>query len=516
MIDAPKSPQRQEAGALPAPKGETPFIEMHSISKRFGGIRALTNVNFTVFAGEIHCLAGENGCGKSTLIKILSGVHAPDEGEIILDGKAHAHLSPAASQRFGVQIIYQDLSLFPNLSVAENIAFRHQVETPFRLARQQAMRKQAETVMERLKIPLPLDELVGSLPIATRQLVAICRALSAEARLVVMDEPTASLTHQEVDALLATIHGLKSHGIATVFVSHRLDEVMTIAERVTVLRDGGNVGTYWVRDIDRRRLSELITGQVFESRLKAPFLTDAAPALEVRGLTRQGQYAGVDLVVRPGEVLGITGRLGSGRTELALSLFGMNPPNAGEIRVNDKVVRLRNNCEAIRHGIAYVSEDRLSLGLVMPQSIADNTVISVLDRLTGPLGLIDAARRTQTIDHWIFQELRVKTSTADRPVQQLSGGNQQRVVLAKWLATEPRVLILDSPTVGVDIGAKAGIYQVIDALAARGLAIILISDEVEEVLHGSHRILVMLSGRITATYDPHRVSEQELLEAIHA
>jgi simple sugar transport system ATP-binding protein len=249
----------------------------------FGGVRALTNVNFTVFAGEIHCLAGENGCGKSTLIKILSGVHAPDEGEIILEGKAHSHLSPAASQRFGVQIIYQDLSLFPNLSVAENIAFRHQVETPFRLARQQAMRKQAEAVMERLKISLPLDELVGPLPIATRQLVAICRALSAQARLVVMDEPTASLTHQEVDALLATIHGLKSHGIATVFVSHRLDEVMTIAERVTVLRDGSNVGTYWVRDIDRRRLSELITGQVFESRLKAPFLTEAAPALEVRG-----------------------------------------------------------------------------------------------------------------------------------------------------------------------------------------------------------------------------------------
>ena len=231
------------------------------------------------------------------------------------------------------------------------------------------MRKQAQAVMERLKISLPLDELVGSLPIATRQLVAICRALSAQARLVVMDEPTASLTHQEVDALLATIHGLKSHGIATVFVSHRLDEVMTIAERVTVLRDGSNVGTYRVRDIDRRRLSELITGQVFESRLKAPFMTDAVPALEVRGLSRQGQYAGVDLVVRPGEILGITGRLRSGRTELALSLFGTNPPDAGEIRVNDKAVQLRNNREAIRHGIAYVSEDRLSLGLVMPQSI---------------------------------------------------------------------------------------------------------------------------------------------------
>jgi simple sugar transport system ATP-binding protein len=238
--------------------------------------------------------------------------------------------------------------------------------------------------------------------------------------------------------------------------------------------------------------------------------------LEVSGLTRQGQYADVNLELRPGEILGLIGRLGSGRTELALSLFGMNPPDSGAIRVNGKPVHLRTNREAIRQKIAYVSEDRLSLGLVMPQTIADNTVISVLDRLTGPLGLIDGARRAQTIDRWIFQELHVKTNTADRPVQQLSGGNQQRVVLSKWLATDPRVLILDSPTVGVDIGAKAGIFQVVDELAARGLAILLISDEVEEVLYQSHRVLVMRSGQIVGTYDPQRVSEQELREVIYA
>ena len=236
----------------------------------------------------------------------------------------------------------------------------------------------------------------------------------------------------------------------------------------------------------------------------------------MRSLTCTGQYADISFELRPGEILGLTGRLGSGRTELALSLFGMNPPDAGEILVNGKRVQFDNNRDAVRHGIAYVSEDRLSLGLVMPQTIADNTVITVLDRLTGPLGLIDGARRNQTIDRWIFKELRVKTNTADRPVQQLSGGNQQRVVLAKWLATNPRVLILDSPTVGVDIGAKAGIFQIVDALAKRGLAILLISDEVEEVLHQSHRILVMRSGQIAATYDPHRVSEQELREAIYA
>ncbi len=500
-----------------APQTALDFIEMRGISKRFGGVRALSDVSFSIHRAEIHCLAGENGCGKSTLIKILSGVYAPDEGQIILEGKPHSHLSPAASQRFGVQIIYQDLSLFPNLSVAENITFGHQVQSPVHLANRQAMRKRALAVMERLNISLPLDLLVGTLPIATRQLVAICRALAGEqARLIVMDEPTASLTHQEVEALLATIHELKRQGIATVFVSHRLDEVMTIAERVTVLRDGCNLGTYWVRELDRRRLGELITGHVFENALRPSFSGKGKPALEVRGLTREGQYADVDLEIRPGEILGLIGRLGSGRTELALSLFGMNPADKGEIRVNGKPIQLHNNRQAIRQKIAYVSEDRLSLGLVMPQSIADNTVLSVLDRLTGLLGLIEGARRAETIQRWIFQELRVKTKTANRPVQQLSGGNQQRVVLAKWLATTPTVLILDSPTVGVDIGAKAGIFQIVEALAARGLAILLISDEVEEVLYQSHRILVMRSGRIIGDYDPQRVSEQELREVIYA
>ncbi len=491
------------------------FIEMLGISKRFGGVRALNNVDFTIRPAEIHCLAGENGCGKSTLIKILAGVYTPDEGKIILDQQAHSHLSPAASQRAGVQIIYQDLSLFPNLSVAENIVFRHHVETPARLVRRREIMRHAREVMSRLGVDLPLEELVGGLPIATRQLVAICRALTAEARLVVMDEPTASLTHHEIDALLETVRGLKTHKIATVFVSHKLEEVMRIAERVTVLRDGNKVGTYPASEINRYRLTELMTGQKFESSLKSTFSSEVAPILEIRGLTRRGHYEEIDFSLRPGEILGITGRLGSGRTELALSLFGMNPPDAGEIRIAGKPVRLRTNREAIRHGIGYVSEDRLSLGLVMPQSISDNIVVSVLRKLTGPLGLIDSGRRRKTVSRWI-DELHVKTRAPDRPVQELSGGNQQRVVLAKWLATDPRILILDSPTVGVDVGAKVGIYQIVDALAARGIAIIFITDEVEEVLHQTHRILVMLSGRITATFDPAKVTEHELREAISA
>ncbi|HZC36809.1 MAG TPA: sugar ABC transporter ATP-binding protein [Chthoniobacterales bacterium] len=492
------------------------FIEMLGISKRFGGVRALNRVDFTILPGEIHCLAGENGCGKSTLIKILAGVYAPDEGKIVVDQQPHSHLTPAASQRAGVQIIYQDLSLFPNLSVAENMVFRHHVERPARLVRWAEMVKQAKEVMARLGVGLPLDEMVGRLPIAVRQLVAICRALAAEARLVVMDEPTASLTHHEIDALLETVRGLKAHRIATVFVSHKLEEVMRVAERVTVIRDGNKVGTYPASEVDRYRLAELMTGQKFFMAGRKPaFSSSAASILEVRDLTRHGHYEGVNLVLHPGEILGITGRLGSGRTELALSLFGMNPPDAGEIRIGGKPVQLPTNRAAIRNGIGYVSEDRLSLGLVMPQSIGDNIIVSVLRNLTNVLGLIDGGRRRKTINRWI-EELNIKTKTPDRPVQELSGGNQQRVVLAKWLATDPRILILDSPTVGVDVGAKEGIFRIVDALAARGIAIILISDEVEEVLHESHRVLVMLSGRITATFDPQKVSEPELREAINA
>jgi simple sugar transport system ATP-binding protein len=509
MIVPRELAEHDQSEATPA------FIEMLGISKRFGGVRALIDVDFTIRPAEIHCLAGENGCGKSTLIKILAGVYAPDEGKIILDQQTHSHLSPAASQRAGVQIIYQDLSLFPNLSVAENIVFRRHLEAPARLVRRFEIVRQAKEVIARVGVDLPLEEVVGRLPIATRQLVAICRALAAEARLVVMDEPTASLTHYEIDALLETVRGLKAHQIATVFVSHKLEEVMRIAERVTVLRDGNKVGTYPASQINRYRLTELMTGHQFESSLKPAFSSESAPILEVRGLTRRGHYEKVDFVLRPGEILGIIGRLGSGRTELALSLFGMNPPDAGEILIQGKPLRLRTNRAAVRHGIGYVSEDRLSLGLVMPQSIADNIVISVLRKLRGGLGLIDSGRRRKTVNHWI-EELRVKTKAPDRPVQELSGGNQQRVVLAKWLATDPRILILDSPTVGVDVGAKAGIYQIIDALAARGIAIIFITDEVEEVLHQTHRILVMLSGRITAGFDPGKVTERELREAISA
>lgn len=514
MTDARANSGRSQdaAGGSPDPAA---LIELRSISRRFGGVRALTEVNFSIRPGEVHCLAGENGCGKSTLIKILAGVLAPDSGRIVAAGGAHARWSPRESQHAGIQIIYQDLSLFPNLTVAENILFHRHTARPWGLNRPRAMRAAASQVMDRLGLALPVDRKVGELSIAARQLVAICRTLAASARVIVMDEPTASLTHHEADALLATIRGLKAQGIAVVLVSHRLDDMMAVGDRVTVLRDGANVGTLAMKDVTRAQLGELISGQISALQPKARFASAAAPVLAVRGLTRAGEYAAIDLTIRPGEIVGLIGRLGAGRTELALSLFGMTQPDTGEITIDGQPVTLRSNRDAIRRGIGYVSEDRLSRGLVMPQSIAENTVITVLDRLAGRLGLLNEARRKETVSRWIGR-LQVKTSTAERAVRELSGGNQQRIVLAKWLATQPRILLLDSPTVGIDVGAKAGLYRAIDELAAQGLGILLISDEVEEVLQQAHRILVMRAGRITAGFDAADVAESQLREAIYA
>ena len=491
------------------------FISLTGISKHFGGVTALADVDLTIGAGEVHCLAGENGSGKSTLIKIISGVQPPDAGgEIVIDGRLYTHLTPAESTRIGIQVIYQDLSLFPDLTVAENIAFAQHLRG-FRGAGQRRLRARAEAVVARLGVALDLDALVGELSIAQRQLVAICRALAAEARLVIMDEPTASLTRTEVDTLLDITRELKRRGIAVVFVSHRLDEVMEIAERVTVLRDGRKLGTWDAQDMTPRRLGTLMTGHEFDYKVVVPDLSQAPVVLSVKALSRRGDFQDVSLDIRQGEILGVIGLLGSGRTELALSLFGMRPADQGEIRMDGAPVHLTSNRAAIDHGIAYVSEDRLSLGLVLEQPIASNIVLSTLDKLKGAGGLLSAERRRQAVRQGI-EQLGIKVSDPENPVRTLSGGNQQRVVIAKWLATQPRVLILDSPTVGVDINAKDGIYAIVKRLAAEGMAVMMISDEIPEVLYHAHRILVMQGGRVKGEFHPADITETALREAIDA
>lgn len=496
-------------------KAVAPVLSMKGVSKVFGGVNALSDVDFEVAPGEVHCLAGENGSGKSTLIKIATGVYEAESGaEIKVGGERVAKPSPGLARKLGIQVIWQDLALFSEMSVAENIAIESLLGSKVRPVRHAKMREDAAGALKKLGVSLDLTASVRSLPIAKRQIVAIARALIADVRLIFMDEPTASLTQAETDHLLEIVRTLSASGVAVVFVSHRLAEVLEISRSVTVLRDGKLVGVYPTEGMSQSRLTELMTGQTFDTKVAARDLAGAPPVLQIEGLSRKGEYQDIDLEVRAGEIVGLTGLIGAGRTELGMTLFGMNQPDEGSIRLDGKPVRFASNGEAIKAGVAYVSEDRLSLGLIQPQPIADNIAITVVERLTRA-GLIGGQKKSDLVDRWV-KDLSVKIGTPRDAVATLSGGNQQRIVLAKWLATEPRLLILDCPTVGVDVGARAGIFAIIRALAEEGLAILLISDEPPEVFFNADRVLHMAGGRIVGEYNPLQTSLKRLEEAVYA
>lgn len=493
-----------------------PAIRFSKVSKVFGGVKALQDVAFEVGQGEVHCLAGENGCGKSTLIKIITGVYQPEAGaEMELFGERLSAITPNVARQMGIAVIWQDLALFPEMTVAENIAFETMLGNRPRFVDYGALRARAEAALARLEVSLDLDARLGTLPIAQRQVVAIARALVSDARLIFMDEPTASLTQAETDALLAVVRTLSARGVAVVFVSHRLAEVLEIASRVTVVRDGRLVGVYPTAGMTQGRLIELMTGKTFDHQVMARDTSADPVVMEVAGLTRRGEFRDVSFQLRRGEVLGLTGLIGAGRTELAHVLFGMAAPEAGRIVLEGREVRFASNRDAVAAGVAYVSEDRLALGLIQPQSISDNAVLSVLRRITGASGLMSPKRQDDLVAHWV-RELAVKIGKPGDAVSTLSGGNQQRVVLAKWLATEPKVLILDCPTVGVDVGARAGIFRIVRELAAKGLAILLISDEVSEVHVNADRVLHMAGGRIVGEYDPRATTLEALEAAVYA
>ena len=496
-------------------QGSRDLIEMSQISKTFGGVRALRNVSFSVRPGEIHCLAGENGSGKSTLIKIIAGVHAPDPGgHFAFDDTTCNSLSPQRARELGVEVIWQDLALFPEMSVAENIAFADNLGLWPRPTNHKAVRQKAQASLQRLGVSLDLETPLRQFPISVRQIVAIARSLLGEARVVFMDEPTASLTNQETKRLIEVVHRLASDGIAVVFVSHRLAEVLEIAERVTVLRDGQLVGVYPASEMTQSRLSELMTGKTFDDTVAASDKTGAPVALEVSDLCRGGEFKNISFRLHRGEILGLTGLLGAGRTELAMSLFGLHQPDSGHIVLDGRKVQFSNNRNAIEAGIAYVSEDRLALGLIQAQSIADNISIPIYRRLLNFVGLLRRDQKRTEVQDWI-DRLAIKVGQPTDAVSTLSGGNQQRVVLAKWLATAPKVLILDSPTVGVDIGARAGIFVLVRELADAGMAILLISDEIPEVYFNADRILHMADGEIRGEYDPKQSSIETLEATVH-
>jgi simple sugar transport system ATP-binding protein len=509
MVSGAATREADEGGVAPA-------LRFNHISKAFGGVKALDDVSFEVMPGEVHCIAGENGSGKSTLIKVITGVYTPDPGaEMEYFSERVESVSPGMARRFGIDVIWQDLALFPQMTVAENIAFQEIVGGRPRLVNRRALRVKARRELARLGVDLDLEARLSSLSIAERQIAAICRALVGEARLIFMDEPTSSLTHTETESLFAVVRKLSADGVAVVFVSHRLAEVLKISSRVTVLRDGRRVGVFDTATITQSRLTELMTGKTFDNVVIARDRTAAPAVLEVRGLTRASEFSDIDLTIRAGEVVGLTGLIGAGRTELGLTLFGITHPDRGEVRLNGKLVRFHSNRDAIAAGVAYVSEDRLTLGLVQPQPIADNIVLPVLNRILDAVGLISGRKKAAMVANWI-QELVIKVGRPEDAISTLSGGNQQRVVLAKWLATEPKLLILDSPTVGVDVGARAGIFAIVRHLAEQGLAILLISDEVPEVYFNADRIVHMVDGRFVATYHPEQMALADVEKAVYA
>ena len=491
-------------------------LRLKGVSKSFGGLNALDAIDLEVKVGEVHCLAGENGCGKSTLIKIVTGVYQPEKAELIeLFGEKLKSISPTQARAKGVSVIWQDLALFPHMSVRDNIAFDDMVGLRPHAINKGKIDARAKAVLDRLGVTIDLDVKLENLPIAQRQVVAIARALMNEARLIFMDEPTASLSKSETDHLLDIVKKLSADDVAVVFVSHRLAEVIEIASRVTVLRDGKFVGRFDAEGMTQARLGELMTGQVIEHKIRAHRDNTERTVFAARGLSRTGEFEDISFAIKAGEVVGITGLIGAGRTELAHVMMGMRPATAGEMMLDGAPFHPRSIREAIRAGLAYVSEDRLSLGLLQKQSIADNTVISVLDKLLFRFPLISMRKKDALVAKWI-DELGVKIGGQDDPISTLSGGNQQKVVLAKWLATEPKLLILDSPTVGVDIGARAGIFRIVQELAGSGLAILLISDEITEVMFHADRILHMADGRLVAEYDPNSVTVPELEERVYA
>ena len=497
-----------------------PFLDVIGVHKRFGGVHALKGVSLAIMPGEIYHLLGENGCGKSTLIKIISGAQPPDEGDLIVAGRRYRALKPLESLAAGIETVYQDLSLIPNLSVAENVALTEQlVATDGRLLRQfdRAILKQTAThALEAVGLPSDADfqgTPVELLPIATRQLVAIARAIATKARMVIMDEPTTALTQREVDNLIRVINGLRASGVAVLFVSHKLDECYAIGGQVIILRDGEKVAQGPIANYTKSQLMQLMTGKHLDGRRYRTGAATGEVVLQAKHLGATGAFENVSFELRRGEILGLTGLLDSGRNELALALAGVSPADQGELLIDNAAQHFKTPADAIAKGIGYVPEDRLSEGLFLDKPIRDNVVTAVLNRLLGRFGMLDASKGDGLAEHTI-KDLQIAAPNIMLPVQSLSGGNQQRVLIGRWLAIEPRVLVLHGPTVGVDVGSKDTIYRIVQRLAENGLAVLIISDDLPELLQNCDRILLMRKGHLAGEYAAANLEEAALYRAL--
>jgi ribose transport system ATP-binding protein len=490
----------------------SPLVSIRKLSKAFAGVAALTDCQFELRPGEVHALMGENGAGKSTLMKILAGVYQKDAGEILLDGQAIEIDSPRAARAHGIGIVHQELHLMNHLSAAQNIFIGREPRRGFGMfVDDDALDEQARRIFERMNLSLDPRTLVGSLTVARQQMVEIAKALSFDSRLLIMDEPTAALNNDEVADLFRIIRQLKAQGVGIVYISHRMDELRQIADRVTVMRDGRYIGTMPMAGTSVETIIGMMVGRELDNAITDLPDTSRNPVvLDVRGLNRGAAIRDVSFTLRKGEILGFAGLMGAGRTEVARAVFGADRIDSGEIHVHGAKVSIQSPADAVAHGIGYLSEDRKHFGLALGLDVETNIALASMRNFLKLGAFVDVAA-TRSVAQRYVDQLHIKTPSVEQQVARLSGGNQQKVVISKWLLRDCDILFFDEPTRGIDVGAKAEIYKLIHALAAEGKAIVLISSELPEVLAMSHRVLVMCEGRITGELRAAHVTQEKIM-----
>ncbi|HEY0943496.1 MAG TPA: sugar ABC transporter ATP-binding protein [Steroidobacter sp.] len=487
-----------------------PILTLAQVKKSFGGAQALRDANLALYPGQVTALIGENGAGKSTLVKILCGIHQPDGGEVLLDGRAIRVRDPEHARQLGINVVHQECVVFDNLTVAENI-FVSARPRKNRFIAWSEMRKRAAEILRQLDVSFSPDTPAGQLSVAQKHIVQIARALTSEARVLILDEPTAALSHREADDLFRIARRLRDAGCALLFISHKFEEIFALADRYAVFRDGAAVGSGMIAGTGSEQLIRLMVGRSVDQLFPKLETTLGEELLRVEGLSRAREFDNVSFSVRQGETLGIYGLVGAGRTELAQCLFGLTAPDAGSIHIGGKPVTIDSPADAVRHGLAYVPEDRQRQGAILAFSIASNLALTNLSTLA-PRGLCSRQRESELANHWI-SALGIKATGPEQNVGDLSGGNQQKVVIAKWLARAPRVLILDEPTKGIDVGAKSAVHAVTSAFAQRGNAVVMISSELPEILGMSDRILVMRRGRVRALLNRNEATAETVVQA---
>jgi monosaccharide-transporting ATPase len=497
----------------------SPILEVRRVTKRFPGVLALDGVSFELRPGEVHALVGENGAGKSTLIKVITGVYSPDEGQVLFNGQEVSFAEPRESQAAGISTIYQEINLIPLLSVAQNVFLGREPRNSLGLIDKARMNREAAEILERYGIGADVTAPLRSLGLGVQQMVAIARAISVDARAVIMDEPTSSLEAREVETLFGVIGQLREEGVGVIYVSHRLEELYEICDRVTVLRDGRLAHTGKLTDLSRLQLIAHMLGRELSevekegaTRFGGEHETAREPVLVAQGLTQHPRLREVSLDVRPGEVVGLAGLLGAGRTETAKAIFGAEPLDSGSVRVEGKDIKTGSPGAAIKAGIAFLPEDRKLEGIIPDLSVKENIVAAALPRLARA-GMVSEKAQDELVEEFM-QSLGIKASSPDQPVRELSGGNQQKVLLARWLCMNPKVLLLDEPTRGIDVGAKAEIQKLVDDLAVKGLGVILISSELEEMTEGSDRVVALREGAVVGSLSEEEITEGNLIEML--